>query len=234
MYIRIFIRRLSLLAYFNTLMLRDEPVIRPLFYEFQNVTAYDEFLLGDALLVCPIVKPNQTYTKVCFHFKRFSSPKLGFNDINVEIFFSSGVLNSFNPQILIYFPDIYYDFYFGFMMPKIGYSHLIVYESPLFIFIRSGFIVPTYQCWVSKNYQLLSFIWFTKPLFIFEDAKSAIECSTKPLTLIIAFKCTEVTEKVCSASGQFGTSVNDLWEFQADIEKVSYEILKFEFGKKIN
>lgn len=101
-----------MLSYFNTMVVLNEPIIRPMFYEF-SITAFDDedqLLLGSALMVVPILNANESYTEKS-----------------------------------IFFPDKYFDFKFGFVVLETGMAKYPVFESPLQIFIRTGYIVPIHD-----------------------------------------------------------------------------------------
>lgn len=59
-----------MLAYLNTLVMLNEPIIRPMFYHFPIAAIDDEdqFLLGPALMVVPILNANESYTEKTIFF----------------------------------------------------------------------------------------------------------------------------------------------------------------------
>lgn len=62
--------RYSLLAYINTITITGELVIRPMMYHFSSIDLTDiqQFLLGEDLMVVPIMAANQSYTERDIYF----------------------------------------------------------------------------------------------------------------------------------------------------------------------
>lgn len=58
------------MTYFNTIISTNEPVIRPMFYEFfdENLNDVNQFLLGNDLMVIPIVNANESYAEKDIYF----------------------------------------------------------------------------------------------------------------------------------------------------------------------
>lgn len=63
-------RRYSLLAYFTTIIVANEPVVRPMLHHFAaaDLTATEQFLLGEHLMVVPILRANLSYTEKEIYF----------------------------------------------------------------------------------------------------------------------------------------------------------------------
>ncbi|XP_040156395.1 lysosomal alpha-glucosidase-like [Anopheles arabiensis] len=65
-------RRFSLLEYLNTLLLlEDAPYLRPMFYHYEEAANYtmdlwEQFMLGEALLVAPVLLPQMTQIAIYF------------------------------------------------------------------------------------------------------------------------------------------------------------------------
>ncbi|XP_035897667.1 lysosomal alpha-glucosidase-like [Anopheles stephensi] len=64
-------KRFSLLEYFHTLLLEDAPYLRPMFYHYEEASNYtmdlwEQFMIGDALLVAPVLLPQMTQIAIYF------------------------------------------------------------------------------------------------------------------------------------------------------------------------
>uniref|UniRef100_A0A182T0R7 P-type domain-containing protein n=1 Tax=Anopheles maculatus TaxID=74869 RepID=A0A182T0R7_9DIPT len=82
-------KRFALLEYFNTLLLEDVPYLRPMFYHFEEASNYtmdlwEQFMIGDALLVAPVLLPQMTQIAIYFpdtFYELWAGQKMPGNDV---------------------------------------------------------------------------------------------------------------------------------------------------------
>uniref|UniRef100_A0A182R4X0 P-type domain-containing protein n=1 Tax=Anopheles funestus TaxID=62324 RepID=A0A182R4X0_ANOFN len=82
-------KRFSLLEYMNTLLLEDAPYLRPMFYHYEEASNYtkdlwEQFMLGEALLVAPVLLPQMTQIAIYFpdtFYELWGGQKMPGNDV---------------------------------------------------------------------------------------------------------------------------------------------------------
>lgn len=59
-----------MITYLNTILSANEPVIRSMFYDYsdENLNDANQFLLGNDLMVVPIISANESYTEKDIYF----------------------------------------------------------------------------------------------------------------------------------------------------------------------
>uniref|UniRef100_A0A182J7G9 Uncharacterized protein n=1 Tax=Anopheles atroparvus TaxID=41427 RepID=A0A182J7G9_ANOAO len=82
-------KRFSLLEYLNTLILEDAAYLRPMFYHYEEAANFttelwEQFLIGEALLVAPVLLPQMTQVAIYFpetFYELWSGQAMPGNDV---------------------------------------------------------------------------------------------------------------------------------------------------------
>uniref|UniRef100_A0A182PGW2 P-type domain-containing protein n=1 Tax=Anopheles epiroticus TaxID=199890 RepID=A0A182PGW2_9DIPT len=82
-------KRFALLEYLHTLLLEDAPYLRPMFYHYEEAANYtmdlwEQFMLGEALLVTPVLLPQMTQIAIYFpdaFYEFWAGQKMPGNDV---------------------------------------------------------------------------------------------------------------------------------------------------------
>lgn len=82
-------KRYALVEYMNTLIMTDSAYLRPMFYHYEearNYTAelWEQFMVGDALLVAPVLLPQMTQIDIYFpetFYELWAGDELPTNDV---------------------------------------------------------------------------------------------------------------------------------------------------------
>ncbi|XP_053659940.1 lysosomal alpha-glucosidase-like [Anopheles marshallii] len=82
-------KRFSLLDYMNTVLLENAPYLRPMFYHYEEAYNYtmdlwEQFMLGEALLVAPVLLPQMTQIAIYFpdtFYELWGGQKMPGNDV---------------------------------------------------------------------------------------------------------------------------------------------------------
>lgn len=105
-------KRDKLLLYFNNILIEEEPIIRPMFYNFHDdintIPLYEQYMIGEALLVAHPMKQNLQNIKV------------------------------YLPQS----KKIWYEFWGGLKINTTGWNTINIIDKDWVMFIAEGYIVP--------------------------------------------------------------------------------------------